>query len=135
MELDFNTLRAASQYVNNHLSRYPGLSWPNFVYDDLLPEDCYTPLRNGSADGVKLIIGTNKDETTFFNLFHKCVRSISELKRILENNNWSEKYDAIEDFYFQNKNKNRSCLDFFTDYLFLLGNLELANIQSQHSSI
>ena len=138
-ELDFKTLRAASQYVNNHLSRYPGLSWPNFVYDDLLPEDCYTTLRNGSADGVKLIIGTNKDETTFFNLFHECVRSKSELKQMLENNNLSEKYDAIEDFYFQNKNKNRftmrSCLDFSTDYLFLLGNLEFADIQSQHSEV
>jgi para-nitrobenzyl esterase len=29
----------------------------------------------------------------------------------------------------------RSCLDFSTDYLFLLGNLEFADIQSQHSEV
>jgi len=32
--------------------------WPNFVYNDLLPEGYCISLKTGSADGVKLIIGT-----------------------------------------------------------------------------
>jgi len=70
--MDIKTLQSATNYVFDNLSKYPGIYWPSFVYDDLLPEDCYTALRNGSADGVKLIIGTNKNESTVFKLSHEC---------------------------------------------------------------
>ncbi|ORY72624.1 alpha/beta-hydrolase, partial [Neocallimastix californiae] len=81
-DLDIKTLQSATDYVLQNLSKYPGIYWPSFVYDDLLPEDYCTSLKNGSADGVKLIIGTNKNESTFFNINHECTKK--KFKRYLK---------------------------------------------------
>ncbi|ORX78685.1 alpha/beta-hydrolase [Anaeromyces robustus] len=137
--LDCKTLRSASQYVNNHLSRYPGIFWPSFVYDDLLPEDCYTTLKNGSAEGVKLIIGMNRNESTYFNVFHECPRNKNEIKKMFENNNILDKYPEFENFYFNNPQESSkldyfSALNFSTDRLFTMGCTEFAEVQSQNKN-
>ena len=49
-DLDIKTLQMDSDYVLDNLWKYPGIFWPSFVYDDLLPEDCFKSLKNGSAD-------------------------------------------------------------------------------------
>ncbi|OUM59024.1 hypothetical protein PIROE2DRAFT_64038 [Piromyces sp. E2] len=136
-ELDVSQLKSASQYVNDHLSRYPGIFWPSFVYDDLLPEDCYQTLKNGSANGVKLIIGTNKDECTYFSVFHECSVTQNEIKKMFENNNMMDKYPEIEEYYFKKFNRwgLSSCFDFGNDHLFLLGCTEFADIQSQNNDV
>jgi len=133
-DLDIKTLQSATNYVFKNLSRYPGIFWPSFVYDDLLPEDCYTSLKNGSADGVKLIIGTCKNESTFFNLFHECTKNKEEIRKMFENNNMSDKFPAIEEFYFNQKKGGdlSPTLNFAKDYMFLLGSLEVADILSQN---
>lgn len=132
--LDIESLQSATDYVCSHLSNYPGIFWPNFVYDDLLPENCYTTLRNGSADGVKLIIGTCKNESTVFNMVHECPKNKDEIKKMFENNNVLDKFEAIEDFYFTQKKGGDSTptLNFAKDYMFLLGSLEVADILSQN---
>ncbi|KAG4098359.1 alpha/beta-hydrolase [Neocallimastix lanati (nom. inval.)] len=130
-DLDIKTLQLATDYVFNNLSRYPGIFWPGFVYDDLLPEDCYTSLKNGSADGIKLIIGTCKNESTFF---RECPKNIEEIKKMLENNHMSDKFEALEDFYYQQKKGGDATppLNFGKDYLILLGSIEVADILSQN---
>jgi para-nitrobenzyl esterase len=133
-DLDIKTLQSATDYVLQNLSKYPGIYWPSFVYDDLLPEDYCTSLKNGSADGVKLIIGTNKNESTFFNIFHECTKNKEEIQKMFENNNMSDKFPAIEEFYFNQKKGGDSSptLNFAKDYMFLLGSLEVADILSQN---
>jgi len=134
-DLDIKTLQSATDYVLDNLSRYPGIFWPSFVYDDLLPEDCYTSLRNGSASGVKLIIGTNKNEATFFNTMHECPKNIEEVRKMLENNGMSDKFEAIEDFYYKKGKGGDSTptLNFSRDYMFLMGSTEVADILSQNN--
>jgi para-nitrobenzyl esterase len=134
-DLDIKTLQSATGYVLDNLSRYPGIYWPSFVYDDLLPEDCYTSLRNGSANGVKLIIGTNKNEATMFNSMHECPKNKEEIKKMFENNDMLDKFQAIEDFYYSQKKGGDSSptLNFGKDYMFLLGSLEVADILSQNN--
>jgi len=137
-DIDLEQLNKASQHVNDNLSKYPGILWPSFVYDDLLPEDCFTTLKNGSANGVKLIIGTNNNESTYFSLMHECPIQKKEIKQMFKNNNLSEKFSAIEEYYFNKKNHRfdiGSCLEFGTDYLFLLGNTKFADIQSQNNDV
>jgi len=132
-DMDIKTLQSATDYVLDHLPRYPGIFWPSFVYDDLLPEDCYTSLRNGCADGIKLIIGTTKNESTFFNIMHECPKNKEEVKKMLENNGMIDKFEAIEDFYYQKKKGGDSTptLNFSRDYMFVLGSTEVADILSQ----
>jgi len=133
-DLDIKTLQKGSDYVLDHLSRYPGIFWPSFVYDDLLPEDCYQSLRNGSADGIKLMISTTKNEGTFFNLMHECPKNKEEVKKMFEYNHLSDRFPAIEDFYYRQKKGGDSSptLNFARDYMFLMGSIEVADILSQH---
>lgn len=132
-DLDVKTLQEATNYVSNNLSRYPGIFWPNFVYDDLLPENCYTSLKNGSADGVKLIIGTCKNESSLFRLSGECTKTLEDVKKMFENNQRSDDFATIEDFYFTQKKGGDSdpVLNFATDYLFFLGSTEVADILSE----
>jgi len=133
-ELDIKTLQDATAYVFKNLPRYPGLFFPSFVYDDLLPEDCYKTLRNGSDDGVKLILGTCKNEATFINLFHECPKNKEEVQKMFENNQMSDQFKEIEEFYYNQKKGGDSTptLNFSTDYVFLLGSLEVADILSRN---
>eukprot|EP00833_Pecoramyces_ruminatium_P007890 jgi/Orpsp1_1/1181922/evm.model.c7180000079142.2 len=130
--IDIKSLQDANHYVFSNVPKYPGMFFPGFVYDDLLPEDCYTSLRNGSADGIKLIIGTTKDEATFVNIFHECPKNKEEIKKMFENNNISDKFKDIEDYYFIQK-KGGDCspsVNFGRDYIFFLGSAEVADILS-----
>lgn len=136
-DLDIKTLQSASDYVLKNLPKYPGIIWPGFVYDDLLPEDWMTTLKNGSADGVKLLIGTTKDEGTLFNSLHECPKSKEEIQKMFENNDLSDKFPIIEEFYYKEKKGGDSTpeCNFGKDYIFLLGSLEFADIQSQNNDV
>ena len=134
-DLDIKTLQNAADYVFSNLPKYSGIFWPSFVYDDLLPEDCYSTLRNGSAEGVKLIIGTNKNESTLFKLNHECTINKEEIRKMFENSDMLDKFPAVEDFYFKQKKGGDStpANNFSKDYMFLLGSLEIADILSQNN--
>jgi len=136
-DLDVTNLQSAAEYILKSLSNYPGIFWPSFVYDDLLPEDCYNSLKNGVADGVKLLIGINKNEGTMFKTYHEGPNSKKEIQKMFENNNMSDKFPLIEEFYFKEKKGGDSSpeCNFNTDYLFLLGTHEIADIQSQNNDV
>jgi len=136
-DLDIKSLQSAAEYVFKNLSKYPGISWPSFVYDDLFPEDCYNSLANGVADGVKLLIGINKNESTTFNLFHECPKNLEEIQKMFENNGMSDKFPLIEEFYFKEKkggNSSPNC-NFSTDYMFAIGTHKIAEIQSKYNDV
>ena len=60
-------LQEGNSYVAvRHQYKNPGMFLPGPIQDDLLPERPIDAIRNGSADGVKLIIGTNLHEGTTF---------------------------------------------------------------------
>ncbi len=64
---DPHRLARATEYVSQkHQYKNPGIFLPCPVQDDLLPVRPIDAIRGGSAEGVKLIIGTNMDEGTMF---------------------------------------------------------------------
>jgi len=134
-DIDVNSLQLGAECIFESLKKYPGLMFPNFVYDDLLPENCYDTLRNGTADGVKLLIGTCKNEGTFLYLTGDCPKNIEGAKKMFENNGLSDKFSAFEDFYFtQNKGGDSTPVkNFLRDYVFFLGSLEVADILSERN--
>lgn len=52
--------------AEKHQYRNPGMYLPGPVIDDLLPVRPIDAVRNGSAEGIRLIIGTNRHEGTTF---------------------------------------------------------------------
>ena len=61
------TFSKGTDYVaQKHQYKNPGMFLPGPVQDDLLPVRPIEAIRNGSATGVKLIIGTNMHEGTMF---------------------------------------------------------------------
>ena len=64
---DPRTFSKGTDYVaQKHQYKNPGMFLPGPVQDDLLPVRPIEAIRNGSAAGVKLIIGTNMHEGTMF---------------------------------------------------------------------
>lgn len=64
---DPHRLARATEYVaQKHQYKNPGMFLPGPVQDDLLPVRPIDAIRGGSAEGVKLIIGTNMHEGTMF---------------------------------------------------------------------
>lgn len=67
MNDDPHTFSKGTDYVaQKHQYKNPGMFLPGPVQDDLLPVRPIDAIRAGSADGVKLIIGTNMHEGTMF---------------------------------------------------------------------
>ena len=67
MNDDPHTFSKGTDYVaQRHQYKNPGMFLPGPVQDDLLPVRPIDAIRGGSAEGVKLIIGTNMHEGTMF---------------------------------------------------------------------
>ena len=61
------TFQKGNTYVAlHHQYRNPGMFLPGPIQDDLLPVRPIDAIRNGSAEGIRLIIGTNAHEGTTF---------------------------------------------------------------------
>lgn len=66
-EKDPFIFQKGNTYVaEKHQYKNPGMFLPGPVIDDLLPVRPLDAIRRGSAEGVKLIIGTNRHEGTTF---------------------------------------------------------------------
>lgn len=136
-DLDYKKLKEASDYMFKNIHKHPGLLPPSFVYDDLLPEEYSTYLRNGSARGIKIIIGCCKNEASFIVHTHECTKNKEEIKQMFENNNLSEKFPEVEEFYFNKKKGGDASppVNFSSDYMFKIGSIEVADIQSQTDDV
>ena len=84
-----------------HQYKNPGMFLPGPVQDDLMPVRPIDAIRAGSADGVKLIIGTNMHEGTMF--VHPentgFPNSWSMIAEMLENNGHADHIPEIVGFY------------------------------------
>jgi len=64
---DPHMLARATEYVaQKHQYKNPGMFLPGPVQDDLLPVRPIDAIRGGSAEGIRLMIGTNMHEGTMF---------------------------------------------------------------------
>lgn len=125
--LDANELvQQKGQYRN------PGMFLPGPIQDDLLPVRPIEAIRAGSAEGVRLIIGTTKHEGTTF--VHP------------ENTGFPNSWEMIEEMFAKNGHADRyplvkayyeKCRDpfiqFATDYAFKMPAIKVAEAQLLHT--
>lgn len=160
---DPRTFLKGNEYViQKNQYRHPGMFLPGPVQDDLLPVRPIEAIRGGSAESVKLIIGTNMHEGTMF------VRpedtgfpnSWTMIVEMLEKNHHAESIPSVVGFYHPSAKDafvlfkpNQTFADaaappvagdyrqiggdpfirFATDYAFEMPSIKVAVSQKQHT--
>lgn len=107
--IDPYELQKGNTYVaEKHQYKNPGMFLPGPVQDDLLPIRPIDAIRGGSANGVKLIIGSNLHEGTTFvhpekTGFPNCWSMIAQM---FENNGHSKAIPSIISYYGPSEKDN-----------------------------
>ena len=102
MNDDPHTFSKGTDYVAaKHQYKNPGMFLPGPVQDDLLPVRPIDAIRGGSAEGIRLIIGTNMHEGTMFVYpentgFPNCWAMIAEM---FEKNHHANAIPEVVGFY------------------------------------
>ena len=122
------------EYVNaKHQYKNPGMFLPGPVQDDLLPVRPIEAIRAGSAEGVKLIIGTNLHEGTMF--VHPentgFPNSWAMVADMLEKNGNAAGLPGIVNYY--HPDGAEAFIHFATDYAFEMPAVKVAQAQRMHS--
>ncbi len=135
-ELDpYAVLQAHEFGAKMHQYRYPGIFLPSPVIDDLLPERIIEAIQGGSAEGIRLMIGCNHDEGTFF------VRD--------KDTNFPNSWEMIASMFVKNGNEHalprvrqyyeqfgeRAFIEFATDYAFRMPAMRVAEAQRGHGPV
>jgi len=129
------------EYVSaKHQYKNPGMFLPGPVIDDLMPERPLDAIRNGSAAGIKVIIGTNRHEGTMF--VHPentgFPNSWTMVAEMLEKNGNAGGLAGIIDYYHPAKADPAEAeedpfIRFATDYAFEMPAVKLADYQKDHT--
>jgi len=92
---------AAAWVVNNICRYYPRSYLPGPVLDDLLPTLPTHAVCQGSAAGIALIIGTNKDDATMFvkKIKHWLPNSWKQIDDMLKLNHCEDKLNVLHTLY------------------------------------
>lgn len=134
----FDLIKAARYQEKIHQYRYPGIFEPGPVIDDLLPRRPLDAIKDGCAEGVKLIIGNNLHEGTMFvhpenTGFPNNWEMIQEMFEKNGNLDW---YDAIKDYYDDPKKIEKygdSFVHFATDYVWEMPSIKAGMFQSNYA--
>lgn len=115
-----------------HQYKNPGMFLPGPVIDDLLPERPIDAIAKGSADGVRLIIGTNTHEGTMF--VHPentgFPNSWEMVREMLEKHGYEDHFEEVKAYYSDETKHHKDgtpFIHFATDYAFLMPSLKVAN--------
>lgn len=97
----FDFQKGNTYVAEKHQYKNPGMFLPGPIQDDLLPVRPIDAIRNGSAAGVRLMIGTNMHEGTMFvhpekTGFPNCWSMIAEM---FEKNNHAAEIPSIISYY------------------------------------
>lgn len=160
----FEPLKGNMHVAKMHQYKNPGIFLPSPVIDDLLPERPIDAIRKGSAEGVRLIIGTNHDEGTMF--VHPedtgFPNSWSMVAEMFEKNGHAAALPEIINYYHPSaRDKFRTFMaqeeftlnaipdvkssyrteggdpfiNFATDYAFRMPSLKVAEAQREHGEV
>lgn len=140
-----------------HQYKNPGMFLPGPVIDDLLPVRPIDAIRNGSAEGVKLIIGTNRHEGTAF--VHPentgFPNSYAMIAQMFEKNKHTAGLAGIASYYGMDADgypkdsaaedlvqqpaalcaDDHAFVEFATDYAFLMPAIKVADAQMQYADV
>ncbi|HWT75365.1 MAG TPA: carboxylesterase family protein [Mobilitalea sp.] len=136
-------LQKGNTYVaEKHQYRNPGMFLPSPVLDDLIPVRPLDAIRNGSAAGIKLMIGTNLHEGTMFVRSEKTVfpSNWSMVEEMFKKNGNEEALPAIMEYYQSGGHEDFNGIDeafiqFATDYAFQMPALKIAEAQKAYGEV
>ncbi len=131
----FELQKGNSYVASKHQYENPGIFLPGPIQDDLMPERPIDAIRNGSAEGVKLMIGTNMHEGTMFvhpdnTGFPNCWSMIAEM---FEKNNHADALPSVIDYY--HSSSNDPFIEFATDYAFQMPSVKVADAQRKYADV
>ncbi len=143
LTMDPAEMQKGNTYIaKKHQYKNPGIFLPSPVIDDLLPERPIDAIRKGCAKGIKLMIGTNKDEGTLF------VRP--------EDTNFPNSWEMVEDVFKHTGNEaglpdilkyykarsgetklgiDQAFYEFATDYAFQMPDIKVADAQKENGDV
>lgn len=131
----YDMLKGNEYMAKKHQYSNPGIFLPGPIQDDLMPIRPIDAIRQGSAKGVQIIIGTNKDEGTMFvhpenTGFPNCLEMVQEM---FDKNGLHENIKQVMDYY--GDNGLETYIKFATDYAFLVPSLKVAEAQKEYGDV
>ena len=132
-------LRGLDRVSAEHQYKNPGMFLPGPVIDDLLPRRPLDAIRDGSAEGVRLLIGSNLHEGTMFVHPEKTgfPNSWDMIHRMFEKNGNLAGYDRIHEYYTRkdfDRDYGTEFVHFATDYAFEMPSIKAAEYQREHGA-
>lgn len=138
----FEVMKGNDFIAQVHQYRYPGIHLPSPVLDDLLPERPIEAIKKGSAKGIRLMIGSNLNEGTFFvrkenTFFPSSWEMIEEMCRI---NQMEDHFDEIKAYYEATSHGmindvDEAFINFGTDLPFQVPAIKVAQAQKDHGPV
>ena len=138
----FEVLKGNDFVAAMHQYRYPGINLPSPVVDDLLPERPIEAIKKGCAKGVRLMIGNNLNEGTFFvrpeGTFFP--NSWEMIQTLCKNNGVEEKFSQIKEYYEGTSHGmingvDEAFINFGTDLPFQVPAIRTAQAQMAHGPV
>lgn len=134
-DLSPEQLREASVWLMQKFTRYyPGIYLSGPVLGSLLPEYPLEAIKKGAGKGIKLLIGTNKDESTLFideENGNMC-SSREEVERFLSDIGTSEEVKDRLNTLYSDYGSEKGLRDFMTDINFTYHSALAADYQSEY---
>lgn len=127
--------KAARLMFTENSVLHPGLGQPGPVFDDLLPSLAVTAAKEGRTRGIKLLIGTNRNEGTLFNMLGWFIRSRAQAERMCRDCGCEDRLAELEALYSHLRGSRRKYSAMATDRLFVKDSVLLADAQSAHSDV
>ena len=103
----------------------PGMMLPAPVIDDLVTKHPEDAIRDGDINDKRVMLGTCKDEGTLFYFVKLGVRSLDEMREMLEINGYGDRYDDFLEYYGGN-GERAAVVKLNTDKMFRVDNIRCA---------
>ena len=131
---------AGSKFYEDFTKLYAGINMPGpFFGDDLLPEYPWTAIQNGSAKGVDVIFGYNRDEGDTFIQSTEVVQgwfpSWECVENMLKNNGKEEHFPELRAAYSDVEDDRKALSNFVGDYFFAMDAFRCADNQVNHGNV
>ncbi|MEK4476280.1 carboxylesterase/lipase family protein [Paenibacillus sp. FSL R7-0048] len=132
--------KAGSKFYEDFTTLFAGINMPGPLFgDDLLPERPWTAIQNGSAEGVDVIIGYNRDEGDTFIQSTEVVQgwfpSWECVETMLKNNGKEQYYPELRAAYSDIEDERKALSSFVNDYFFAMHSYICADNQVNHGNV
>ena len=138
----YEVLKGNEYMAMKHQYCNPGIYLPTVSIDDLLPERPLEAIAQGSAEGVRLMIGFNLHEGTMFVRPENTnfPNSWEMIQEMFDKSGNGEGFDQIKSYYEKSGEElingvGMPFINFATDYTFAMPALKIAKSQKTHGSV